>query len=239
MYRVKIRFLSLLLVFCLLLSCAAFAVDGEEVGAAFSDMPPQNHWSYPGIAFCLEHGLMKGVDDHTFDPDGVTTRAQLITILWRMSGSPNWTQRYDIGRPIIHDLTQDWYKTAVDWAFRAGVTTGTSEYIDDNGLHLGFYFEPDAPVTREQLITFLDRYTWKLLNLPVPADGDLSRFPDAGSVSDWAVDAVRWAVGHDILHGTNVNGTDYLDPQGYATRAQIATLVRNYILQINASSDAD
>ena len=234
------KLLSLLLAVLMLASILPLsALATEPAVSAFDDLPEEGHWALPGISFCVERGLMKGVDKHHFAPDAITTRAQMITILWRMSGSPNWMQRYDIPRPLILDLTQDWYKTAVDWAFRVGLTKGTHSKIEDiNGfeMHMGWYFEPDAPVTREQLVTFLHRYTWTAVNVPAPSNGDLSQFPDAGSVSDWASDAMRWAVGNDILHGTNLNGTAYLDPQGYATRAQIATLMQNFVLALAASN---
>lgn len=234
------KLLSLLLAVLMLASILPLsALATEPAVSAFDDLPEEGHWALPGISFCVERGLMKGVDEHHFAPDAITTRAQMITILWRMSGSPNWMQRYDIPRPLILDLTQDWYKTAVDWAFRVGLTKGTHGKIEDiNGfeMHMGLYFEPDAPVTREQLVTFLHRYTWTAVNVPAPSNGDLSQFPDAGSVSGWASDAMRWAVGNDILHGTNLNGTAYLDPQGYATRAQIATLMQSFVLALAASN---
>lgn len=195
-----------------------------------NDMPAPDHWSYPGISFCLENNLMRGMARHLFVPDGVTTRAQMVTILWRMAGSPNWTQRYDIPKPIILDLTQDWYKTAVDWAFRAQITSGTGEYIDENGLHLGRYFAPDEPVTRQELVAFLYRFTERIAKMPVTGGAELTAFPDAESVSGWASGAMRWAIGNEILHGNRIGGVACLDPISHATRAQIATLMRNYIL---------
>ena len=191
---------------------------------ALYDLPDASHWAYPGVIFCLESGLMKGMDDFCFHADGKTTRAQLVTILWRMAGSP-WHE----GSSSLRDLTQDWYKPAVLWAFRNQITTGEPAGPGDAS---GTYFRPDRPVSREELVTFLQRFTEKIFDLPTDAGGDLSSFPDEWRVSNWAVNALRWAVGNDVLHGTDVGGVAYLDPQGSATRAQIATLMRNYALNI-------
>ena len=194
------------------------------------DMPAPDEWSYPGIAFCLETGLMNGMDRHVFAPNANTTRAQMVTILWRMAGAP----RYDFPIHVVVDLTQDWYKPAVEWAFRAKITTGTGEYIGENGMHLGRYFSPDENVTRQELVAFLYRFTDMVARKPVTGDTtDLSRFPDAESVSGWANAPVRWAVANGILHGNEIGGTVFLDPLSHATRAQIATLMRNYVLYLS------
>ena len=171
-------------------------------------------WSYPGIAFCVKTGLMSGTDAHTFAPKGVTTRAQIVQILYNLAGEPAVT-----GTTPFTDLTNDWYQNAILWAYQTGVVAGTSATT----------FDPESPVTREQIAVILMGYadmvqhrdhTW------LPAD--LSAFPDGADVSDWARDAVAEAVALGILNGAEINGELRLLPQGQATRAQVATLLEGF-----------
>ena len=171
-------------------------------------------WSYPGIAFCVKTGLMSGTDAHTFAPKGVTTRAQIVQILYNLAGEPAVT-----GTTPFTDLTNDWYRDAVLWAYQTGVVAGTSATT----------FDPESPVTREQIAVILMGYadmvqhrdhTWP--------SADLSAFPDGADVSDWARDAVAEAVALGILNGAENNGELWLLPQGQATRAQVATLLEGF-----------
>ena len=177
------------------------------------DMPEPDNWAYPGVAFCLASGLMNGVGGGYFQPDGTTTRAQLVTILWRMMGEPKATKP----APFT-DLTQDWYREAVAWAAENGITTGTSATA----------FSPDAPVTREQMVTIFYRMCRDYLELDVSPAASLAGFPDSASVSPWAQDALQWGVAVKLINGVAVGGSAYLQPQGSATRAQIATVMRNF-----------
>ena len=157
---------------------------------------------------------MSGTSDTTFAPDAVMTRAQIVQVLYNLAGKPAVA-----GTTPFTDLTSDWYQDAVLWAYRTGVVAGTSDTT----------FDPDAPVTREQIAVILMGYadmvqhrdhTWP------PAD--LSAFPDGADVSDWARDAVAEAVALGILNGAEINGELRLLPQGQATRAQVATLLEGF-----------
>ena len=179
----------------------------------FTDLNPFN-WAYPGIRYCVTNGLMSGTSDTTFAPDAVMTRAQIVQVLYNLAGEPAVA-----GTTPFTDLTSDWYQDAVLWAYRTGVVAGTSDTT----------FDPDAPVTREQIAVILMGYadmvqhrdhTWP------PAD--LSAFPDGADVSDWARDAVAEAVALGILNGAEINGELRLLPQGQATRAQVATLLEGF-----------
>ena len=179
----------------------------------FTDLNPFN-WAYPGIRYCVTNGLMSGTSDTTFAPDAVMTRAQIVQVLYNLAGEPAVA-----GTAPFTDLTSDWYQDAVLWAYRTGVVAGTSDTT----------FDPDAPVTREQIAVILMGYadmvqhrdhTWP------PAD--LSAFPDGADVSDWARDAVAEAVALGILNGAENNGELWLLPQGQATRAQVATLLEGF-----------
>ena len=155
---------------------------------------------------------MSGVGGGRFAPKATTTRAQVVQILYNLAGEPKAT-----GTMPFTDLTQDWYKDAVLWAYQTGVVAGTSATT----------FAPDAPVTREQLAVLLMEYASRVLKLArtwTPAD--LSRFPDNGGVSDWARDALADAVALGLISGTtDSNGTAWLSPQGSATREQTAAIL--------------
>lgn len=226
------RVLWLCLVFSLLLSCTAFAVDGSS----YYDMPPQDHWAYPGIAYCVENGLMKGVDEHSFQPDGITTRAQLVTILWRMAGCPSAKKNAPgFYISIATDLTEDWYMEAVHWALDVGLAKG---YVDPAPMgEISFpRFEPNNPVIRAEMVTFFERFTWRVLGMDVSKRADISAFPDAGSVGDWALNAMGWAIAAGVIHGSEENGQTFLYPSSYTTRAQMATVFLNYSLFLTQSS---
>ena len=171
-------------------------------------------WSYPGIAFCVKTGLMSGTDAHTFAPKGVTTRAQIVQILYNLAGEPAVT-----GMTPFTDLTNDWYQNAILWAYQTGVVAGTSATT----------FDPESPVTREQIAVILMGYadmvqhrdhTWP------PAD--LSAFPDGADVSDWARDAVAEAVALGLISGAQTKDGTFLQPQGGATREQAATILMGF-----------
>lgn len=177
-----------------------------------TDVPAPDNWAHPGIDFCVRGGLMSGVGGGRFAPKATTTRAQVVQILYNLAGEPKAT-----GTMPFTDLTQDWYKDAVLWAYQTGVVAGTSATT----------FSPDAPVTREQLAVLLMEYASRVLKPTrtwTPAD--LSRFPDNGSVSDWARDALADAVALGLISGTDDgSGTARLSPQGSATREQTAAIL--------------
>ena len=179
----------------------------------FGDVDP-TLWSYEGIQFCVMMGYMSGMDTHVFAPRGVTTRAQLVQILYNFVGGPEVS-----GETPFTDLTANWYKDAVLWAYQTGVTSGTSETT----------FAPDDPVTREQVAVLLYEFADKVLEVGgAETPADLSRFPDGDQVSSWAREAMADAVALGIINGTRVDDQVFLAPQGSATRDQIATMFEGF-----------
>ena len=182
--------------------------------AGFTDVPGEDNWAHAGIDYCVANGLMSGVGGNLFAPKKTTTRAQIVQILYNLEGEPRV-----YGSTPFTDLTNDWYKDAILWAYQTGVVAGTS----------GTTFEPDLPVTREQIAVILMEYTSRVLglkNLCTPAD--LSRYPDAGSVSDWAKNAMADAVALGLISGASNGGQTCLEPQGSATREQVATILMEF-----------
>ena len=183
-----------------------------DVTQMFTDVT--KNWAYPGIQYCVTHQLMSGVGGNLFAPKMTTTRAQIVQILYNLEGEPKVS-----GTTPFTDLTQNWYKDAVLWAYQTGVVVGTSATT----------FEPDRPVTREQIAVILMEYMTRVLKLErtwTPAD--LSVFPDAGSVSGWAKDALADAVALGLISGASNGGQTYLEPQGSATREQVATILMEF-----------
>ena len=183
-----------------------------DVTQMFTDVT--KNWAYPGIQYCVTHQLMSGVGGNLFAPKMTTTRAQIVQILYNLEGEPKVS-----GTTPFTDLTQNWYKDAVLWAYQTGVVSGTSATT----------FAPDLPVTREQIAVILMEYMTRVLKLErtwTPAD--LSVFPDAGSVSGWAKDALADAVALGLISGASNGGQTYLEPQGSATREQVATILMEF-----------
>ena len=183
-----------------------------DVTQMFTDVT--KNWAYPGIQYCVTHQLMSGVGGNLFAPKMTTTRAQIVQILDHLEGEPKVS-----GTTPFTDLTQNWYKDAVLWAYQTGVVSGTSATT----------FAPDLPVTREQIAVILMGYAEKVLGVTrtwTPAD--LSTFPDAGSVSGWAKDALADAVALGLISGASNGGQTYLEPQGSATREQVATILMEF-----------
>ena len=184
-----------------------------DVTEMFSDVT--KNWAYPGIQYCVTHKLMGSTGGDKFAPTMTTTRAQIVQILYNLEGEPEVS-----GTTPFTDLTQDWYQDAVLWAYQTGVVAGTGD---------GTTFDPDLPVTREQIAVILMEYTDRILNIKrtwTPAD--LSTFPDADSVSDWAKDAMADAVALGLISGASNGGQTLLEPQGSATREQVATILMEF-----------
>ena len=186
--------------------------------AGFTDVPGANNWAHAGIDYCVSNGLMYGVGGSRFAPQTATTRAQIVQILYSLSGSPSVS-----GAAPFTDLTQDWYKNAVLWAYQTGVVSGMSATT----------FAPNVPVTREQIAVILMGYAQKVLGVSrtwTPAD--LNRYPDASRVSAWAHNALADTVSLGLISGTLRGGQAYLDPQGSATREQVATILMQFCKNI-------
>ena len=184
---------------------------GSCPSAGFTDVPGEGNWAHAGIDYCVASGLMSGVGGNLFAPKMTTTRAQIVQILYNLEGEPKVS-----GTMPFTDLTQNWYKDAVLWAYQTGVVSGTSATT----------FAPDLPVTREQIAVILMGYAEKVLGVTRTwAPADLSVYPDAGSVSDWAKDALADAVTLGLISGASNDGQTLLEPQGSATREQVATIL--------------
>lgn len=187
--------------------------DYPDAYYGFFDLPEEDHWSYEGISFCLDNGFMNGMGNGFFRPEGTTTRAQLVTILWRMCGEPAAARAAD-----FKDTQDHWAKSAVAWATECGIVNGMGEGI----------FAPDAPITREQLVTIFYRFCKEYLEMNVSQTKTLDAYPDSGTVSDWSLDAMQWGVAVKLISGVATPDGDILQPQGSATRAQIAKVILNF-----------
>ena len=171
---------------------------------SFNDCPEK--WYHEAIDFVVEAGLMDGTGLKTFDPKGSMTRAMIVTVLYRMEGSPKIT-----ALSSFKDVAENaWYAEAVSWAQDTGVVLG---YSADK-------FAPNDNVTREQIATIL----WRYENRP-ESEADLSEFKDADKISKYAEDAMNWAVAEGILKGSNGK----LKPTDFATRAEFACMVMRYL----------
>ena len=184
-----------------------------DVTQMFTDVT--KNWAYPGIQYCVTHGIMGGMGDGTFAPTGTTTRAQIVQILYNLEGTPAVS-----GTTPFTDLTANWYKPAILWAYQNNVVAGKSPTT----------FDPERPVTREQIAVILTQYMFHVLKMNrtwTPAD--LSTFPDGAQVSGWAKEAMQDAVALGLINGTKApDGLVYLDPQGSAARQQVATILMNF-----------
>ena len=189
--------------------------DAAEVDVTEMFTDVEKNWAYPGIQYCVTHGIMGGMGDGTFAPTGTTTRAQIVQILYNLEGTPAVS-----GTTPFTDLTANWYKPAILWAYQNNVVAGTSPTT----------FAPDQPVTREQIAVILTQYMFHVLKMErtwTPAD--LSTFPDGANVSGWAKEAMQDAVALGLINGSKApDGKVYLDPQGSAARQQVATILMNF-----------
>jgi len=183
------------------------------VSERFDDVAP-NSWAYEDIQYCVDYELMAGVGGGRFEPKTLTTRAQLVTMLYRQAGSPKAAK----SSPFT-DVTDSWSVDAVNWAFEKGVVNGTSPTT----------FSPNDAITRQDMATILYNYTKNVLDLDVYDTADLTGYPDYSSISDYARTPLSWAVAQGVILGVgNSNGVDTLQPKGDATRAQTATIIMRF-----------
>ena len=190
-------------------------------GYAFRDMPEPADWSHEGLDYCIYRGYVAGTSASTVSPTGVCTRAQLVSILYRMQGEPTNVKGYELSklRAPFDDVPRgQWYTDAIWWAKLTGVVAGTSATT----------FDPEGEITREQLAVILYNYTKQFAPGSLTATGSLAGFPDAASVSSWARTEMAWAVGNGLISGTGSGGVAYLSPQGSATRAQVAAILMRF-----------
>lgn len=205
----KKRLLSLALALCLVCSL----LPGTALAAAgpnpFWDIPA-SHWAHDEVTYVYENDLMNGTSSTHFSPDARTTRAQVVTVLYRLAGQP----AADWENPFWDVPASAWFHDAVTWAWENDITGGVSST----------HFGAGNAVTREQLATFLYRYAQDQ-GYDTSARADLSGYSDAGLVSSYATEALSWANATGLITGTT--GTT-LSPQGSATRAQVATILSRF-----------
>ena len=180
----------------------------QPTGLPFTDVQA-GAWYADAVKYVFDQGLMSGMSAQEFGPDGQVTRGQVVTILWRLAGSPTVS-----GKAFPDVSASAWYADAVAWASANGVVSGY-----ENGG-----FGPGDPVTREQLAAILYRYA-QLSGKDTDQTADLSGYTDSVTISAWAPQALKWAVGSGLISGT---GTHTLSPRGTATRAQIAVILQNF-----------
>ena len=171
-------------------------------------------WYYGAAAYAYNNGLFAGMTPTTFAPNATMTRAMLVSVLWRLAGAP----APKAPNTFVDVPDGAWYTDAVTWAAENGVVSGIG----------GSRFDPSGFVTREQTAEILYNYAHSK-GYDVSARADLTAFPDAGSVSGWAEEALSWANAAGLINGTVRDGQTILDPQGSATRAQVAMILMNYV----------
>lgn len=204
----KKRLLSLALALCLVCSL----LPGTALAAGenpFTDVSA-SHWAHDDITYVYENDLMNGTDGSLFSPESTTTRAQVVTVLYRLAGQP----AADWENPFWDVPASAWFHDAVTWAWENDITGGVSST----------HFGAGNAVTREQLATFLYRYAQDQ-GYDTSARADLSGYSDAGLVSSYATEALSWANATGLIIGTTATT---LSPKGSATRAQVATILSRF-----------
>lgn len=171
-------------------------------------------WYYGAAAYAYNNGLFAGMTPTTFAPNATMTRAMLVSVLWRLAGAP----APKAPNTFVDVPDGAWYTDAVTWAAENGVVSGIG----------GSRFDPSGFVTREQTAEILYNYAHSK-GYDVSARADLTAFPDADSVSGWAEEALSWANAAGLINGTVRDGQTILDPQGSASRAQVAMILMNYV----------
>lgn len=171
-------------------------------------------WYYGAAAYAYNNGLFAGMTPTTFAPNATMTRAMLVSVLWRLAGAP----APKAPNTFVDVPDGAWYTDAVTWAAENGVVSGIG----------GSRFDPSGFVTREQTAEILYNYAHSK-GYDVSARADLTAFPDAARVSGWAEEALSWANAAGLINGTVRDGQTILDPQGSASRAQVAMILMNYV----------
>ena len=182
----------------------------------FRDVAGPADWSHEGIDYCVRRSLMVGTGVGTFSPNAVCSRAQIVQILYNLSGDTTDYGNYYL--PFTDVNPGDWFYEAVAWAYANDIVAGTSATT----------FAPNVDITREQMTVILYGYTAKYAPAFTGGGTSLGRFADAGSVANWAYAAMNWAVGNGLISGIESDGVTYLAPQGSATRAQASAIIMRY-----------
>ena len=191
-----------------------FRCDGGELcpGHHLTDVS-KDAWYHAAVDYVVKQGIMEGMSATTFSPNTEVTRAQAVQILYNLEGQPDVSDE-NLGYPYEDVNAEEWYGNAVYWARLTGVATG---YGDGT-------FQPGDNITRQEFAQMLYNYA-KYKGYDLSAEGDLSQFPDSGSVANWAEAAMRWANGNELINGHD-DGT--IDAGGTAIRAQAASILMKF-----------
>lgn len=181
---------------------------GVEGSVDFVDISPDD-WFYQSVMFVKDEGLMGGVSGDEFAPQESVTRAMLVVVLHRLEGEPK-----SESSKFVDVEDGQWCSDGISWAANAGIVNGVGEGM----------FEPDAPITREQIATIIYKYSAQKGKIDAQSIGIIA--PDKDKISDWALEGMSWAVGQGLINGKDGG---VLDPGGEATRAEIATILMRFI----------
>lgn len=216
----KKKFLSLCMIGAMLLTTlplTAFASENDstvdDANLPFGDVNVSD-WYHDAVDYVYQEGLMTGTSDTTFEPNLSTTRAMIVSILYRLEGNPDLSTE-DLGDPFEDVAGDAWFAAPVYWARLNGIVNGYSDSA----------FGPNDAITREQLAAILYNYT-VFKGGDVSASTDLSAYSDAGQISSWATTVMSWANAEGLINGMTA---DTLEPQGTATRAQVAAILQRYL----------
>ena len=184
--------------------------EPEEPTWPFTDVTGGEDWFYDAVAYVYENGIMAGTDETIFEPYMELDRTQAAQLFYNLEGKPAVT-----GDSTFSDVTSGhWAVDAITWAAQNDIVAGIG----------GGLYDPDSNVTREQFAVMLYKYA-RFKGYDLTATGDLTQFPDAGSISSWAETALSWANGKGLING-HENGT--IDPKGSTIRAQAASIMANF-----------
>ena len=192
---------------------ASFVQESASAGVTFIDVK-EGDWFYEAVQFVVSSGMMNGTGNNSFQPGINLSRSMIATILWRLEDAPTGDSARFTDVP-----NGQWYTDAVNWAAANDLVNGYGNST----------FGPEDDITREQMAAILYRYA-QFKGYDHTVQGDLSRFADGGQTSDWAREAVVWAVDNGLLTG---KGGGLLDPKGTATRAEVATILMRFVENIS------
>ena len=210
----KRKWIIMILVLCMVITIIPVGVLAADV-SSYKDVD-QKSWYVPYVDYVVKKGLMSGTSQSGFEPNGAVTRAQYVQVLYALAGKPVVKEKSG-----FRDVKSGaWYDNAVNWAASAGVTGGLTKTT----------FAPNQKVTREQAATFFKAYASKQAKLDTSETADLSAYPDVATVSNYAKENMRWAVGAKLISGIKSNDKALLVPKGTLTRAQLATMMKAFDL---------
>ena len=209
------RIISLVLTAVMILGYSTLVIPKADAAELpFTDVK-EKQWFYNDVAYVYTHGLMNGVSKDKFTPNIVMNRAMIVTVLWRMDGAPKAEEGTTL--PFTDVKETRWYYDALVWAYKNDIVKGMTETtFDANGM-----------IIREQMAAIFYRYA-QYKGLDITEKADISTFPDAGRVRDYAKDAMSWANAAGLITGKQEGSTVILDPRGSATRAQVAAILNRF-----------